>query len=598
MAKASENLPVENDLSCNHDDFSLEDVVQRGELQEIMDEFYRLTGFGIGILNQKGNVVVATGWQDICLNFHRAHAETCKNCVESDVALTKKLRPGEVKQYKCKNNMWDIMTPIFVKEKHIGNICHGQFFFDDDVIDYDFYRAQAKRYGFDEDAYLAALAKVPIRRHDTILTLMNFYAKFAHFVSSIGVKNRQLSNLLAERNALLVSLHDHETSLLAINQEMAAAYQQLEASDEELQAQYYEIQEANFALEALKVKYEYLSYHDYLTDLPNRRHLIEKLSEEILHNRCFALILLDVDNFKNINDTLGHSYGDKLLKKIANKLAASKAENNFVARIGGDEFIIILFGEDDVVRIDRYARQILHQLNHGFDIDGNDVDVKCSMGISLYPSDSDDIHQLLMNVDMAMYAVKKAEKNNYLFFNLSMVKQLKDKINIENILREALKHDGFKILYQPQICTSTGKAIGFEALLRLKSDLLSPGIFIPIAEETGLIIEIGRWVTKEVIRQIAEWKERGLAIQPVSINFSAKQLHDMTYISYLADLLQKKQLHSKYIEIEITESVYLKKEQENIVFLHQLKELGINLALDDFGTGYSSLSYLYLFANQ
>lgn len=359
-----------------------------------------------------------------------------------------------------------------------------------------------------------------------------------------------------------------------------------------MKAQYDEIQSSLLKIETLNIKYEYLSYHDYLTDLPNRRKLVEKLKEEILNNQCGALILLDIDNFKDINDTLGHVYGDKILKKIAQELCQSDNMNHFVARIGGDEFVIILPGEKDILRIDHYAKQLLERLNKGLDIEGNEVYINCSMGISLYPSDSTDITQLLMNVDMAMYTVKKAEKNNYLFFNTTMIEKLKDKINIEKTLRDALKRDGFKMLYQPQVCTYTGKVIGFEALIRLKNNSLSPGLFIPVAEETGLIIEIGRWVTKEVISQIANWQKRGLEIQPVSINFSAMQLNDTTYLTYLAELLQEKQVNGKYIEIEITESVYLEKKYENILFLNKFRELGIHLALDDFGTGYSSLSYL------
>ncbi|WP_051296560.1 EAL domain-containing protein [Anaeroarcus burkinensis] len=572
----------------------LEEVIEARVLQLIMDDFYKLTGLGIGILNRQGKVLVATGWQDICVKFHRMHFETCKNCVESDVELTTGLAKGEVRQYRCKNNMWDIMTPIYVGEIHVGNICHGQFFFEDDVIDYDFYRAQAKRYGFNEQEYLQALAKVPIRKRETVSTLMKFYTNLAQLVSETGVNNIELSNLLRERDVLLEALRGNEEKLISTNQEISLAYQQLEASEEELRAQYSEIQKYTSQIELSNLKYEYLANHDYLTDLPNRRKLIEKLKDEISHKRSGAVILLDLDDFKDINDILGHLYGDKVLVKVAQRLLQMKTEKVFIARIGGDEFVVVLLGEENLAVVEKYAEELLEVFKDGIDIDGNVVHINCSMGINVYLADNTDINQLLMNVDMALYEVKRTGKNNYMFFHTRMIEALKEKNKIEKLLRAALKEDGFKVLYQPQVCTDSGNVVGFEALLRLENNSISPSLFIPVAEETGLIIEIGRWVTNAVVNQLAQWKKEGLIVPVVSINFSVKQLKDALYLDFLKKLLHEKQIDIKHIEIEVTESVFLEEKEEHIKFLNEFKEAGIKIVLDDFGTGYSSLSTLAL----
>ncbi|PAB59594.1 hypothetical protein CCE28_10240 [Anaeromicrobium sediminis] len=342
-----------------------------------------------------------------------------------------------------------------------------------------------------------------------------------------------------------------------------------------------------------KEKYiEHLAYHDTLTDLPNRLKFMEKLEREINENKVGAIMLLDIDNFKEINDTLGHVYGDKVLKKVAEELLDMKDEKLFISRFGGDEFLFLIEGEKDVIEIENYAKRILDILKKNIIIGENQIHISCSIGITLYPFDSNDVNQIIMNADVAMYMVKDFGKSSYMFFNRHMVDRVKRKIEIEKMLREAIKEDGFKVLYQPQVSVFTGEIVGFEALLRMKKNPISPAVFIPIAEETSMIMDIGRWVAKEVIKQIGIWKKKGLNIKPIAINFSAKQLNDLSYIDFLQDILRKEDVETKYIDIEITESIFLEKKDETIEFLDQLKSLGIGIALDDFGTGYSSLSYL------
>ncbi|AOY76591.1 EAL domain-containing protein [Clostridium formicaceticum] len=344
----------------------------------------------------------------------------------------------------------------------------------------------------------------------------------------------------------------------------------------------------------LKEQEEYikhLAYHDPVTNLPNRIMFMEELEREISENQCGAVMLLDLDNFKGVNDTLGHVYGDKLLKRVAEELLNIKDEKLFISRFGGDEFQILVKRETEATEIENYAKRISKIFEERLMIK-EETYVSCSIGITLYPFDSNDVTQLIMNADIAMYDAKNSGKSNYKFFNQKMTDKLKEKIQIETTLREAIKKEELKLLYQPQVCGLTGKVVGFEALLRLKFHPISPAIFIPVAEEAGIIIDMGRWVTKEVIKQIAVWKEKGINTKPVAINFSAKQLNDFKYIDFLEDLLKKNNVTPKDIEIEITESIFLENKQETMIFLNNLKALGIKIALDDFGTGYSSLSYL------
>ena len=337
---------------------------------------------------------------------------------------------------------------------------------------------------------------------------------------------------------------------------------------------------------------EYHARHDYLTHLPNRMTFMEQLGEQLKFDNAGAVFLLDIDNFKSINDTLGHLYGDELIKQIAERLLSIADDNMMVARLGGDEFLILIsntIAKDD---IDQYAQKVKNAFEEAFIVNGRENYVNCSMGITCYPMDSNNINQLIMNADTAMYQVKHGEKNNYIYYNHDMKQDISKKREIEEILRRAIKQDGFELLYQPQVDTVTGDIVGFEALVRLQNYAVRPDVFIGVAEEAGLIVELGRWVTKTAIEQIVAWRNHGLTGKVVAINFSSKQLRDPDYIPYLESLLEQYEVSPKCLEIEITESVLLEKNQLTLSYLHQLKGLGVRLALDDFGTGYSSINYL------
>nr|WP_312578185.1 ABC transporter substrate binding protein [Sedimentibacter sp.] len=339
-------------------------------------------------------------------------------------------------------------------------------------------------------------------------------------------------------------------------------------------------------------KIEYLAHHDYLTNLPNRIQFSNRLKEELQNKKSGAVLLLDIDNFKGINDTLGHAYGDEVLKEISLRLKSIVNDCLFVSRFGGDEFLILISDIYEISDINKYVNQIVDLFNDSFKIDSIENYIQFSIGITRFPNDGDNIHQLIANADTAMYKAKNSGKNISKIFSNDMKDELTSKAEIEYILRDALKNNGFTLLYQPQVDVETSRVIGFEALIRLKNYEIYPSTFINIAEENGLILDIGRWVTKEAVEQLAIWRNKGLELKPISINFSSKQLRDTGYIEFLSETLSNNDIGAKYIEIEITESILFEKTEKSLEFLNELKDMGVKISLDDFGTGFSSLSYL------
>ncbi|MDD3174160.1 MAG: ABC transporter substrate binding protein, partial [Herbinix sp.] len=337
---------------------------------------------------------------------------------------------------------------------------------------------------------------------------------------------------------------------------------------------------------------EHLAHYDYLTDLPNRLCFIDKLMDELELGKPLAIIMLDIDNFKEINDTLGHAYGDMLLKDISNRLTNLTDDKLFISRFGGDEFLILISDVIDRTKIEKYINSIQNTMKQPFIIGFREHYIGFSIGISQFPADSDNLHQLIMNADTAMYQVKHKGKNNYQFYNEGMQEALKERANIETILRKALKEDGFYLLYQPIVNVMSGEIRGFEALLRLKDHPIPPNIFIPIAESSDIILEIGRKVTEEAIAQIARWRDKGFPPKTISINFSSKQIKDYNYIEFLQSTLKAYCVEPIYLVIEITESILLDETSNTIDFLNNLRNLGLSIVMDDFGTGYSSINYL------
>lgn len=386
-------------------------------------------------------------------------------------------------------------------------------------------------------------------------------------------------------NGLLDKVSSYLEKIRDYNEEISIKNDMLIASEEELIAQLDEIN-------VQQIKINFLANHDPLTDLPNRRSFHNKLSETITKNTNGAVILLDMDNFKSINDTLGHIFGDKVLQKIASKLSEITKDNIFVSRFGGDEFLILfenLYTDED---LDDYINSIFKLFASPLLIDKHEIQIEFSMGISKFPDDSTSFEQIIMNADLALYHVKNSGKNHFAFFNEQMAMHLRYKLEIQSILQHALDNNGFKLLYQPQVSLKTGRIVGYEALLRIKNHTISPAEFIPIAEENGLIIPIGRKVTYMAIEQIASWLELGLQVKPIAINFSVIQINDLKYLSFLFETLEQFEVPAELIQIEITEHIFLENKTAAIAFMEELKSKGIKIAVDDFGAEYSSLSYL------
>jgi diguanylate cyclase (GGDEF)-like protein len=391
--------------------------------------------------------------------------------------------------------------------------------------------------------------------------------------------------VISSMNSLMNRIYQNVNELRTTNIKMQEKNDQLTASEEELVAQLEEI-------EAQKDYINYLACHDSLTGLPNRRSFTEYLKDRIYSEKNGAVILLDIDDFKGINDTQGHVFGDRVLEMIAKRLQGLDQNRIFLSRFGGDEFLILLECDKNYSELDHSIMEICSIFDERLKIDDIDIEIHFSVGISLFPADSTDVNQLVMNADLAMYSVKNAGKNGYQLFNTAMLEGQIRKSNVEMYLRDAIENDGFKLVYQPQVDIRTGEIHAYEALLRLKHHNVSPAVFIDIAEKNGSIIKIGRIVTQKVVEQIAQWRDSGLDLKPVSINFSIIQLHDSDYIRYLQLLLEENQVKPEYLEIEITENIFMENKQITNAFLQQIKELGIRIAIDDFGAGYSSLNYL------
>ncbi|OOE14561.1 EAL domain-containing protein [Fictibacillus arsenicus] len=349
----------------------------------------------------------------------------------------------------------------------------------------------------------------------------------------------------------------------------------------------------------MEEKIKYHAYYDSSTNLPNRVMFRDKLNKELLqaevHNEQLAVMFLDLDRFKTINDTMGHSFGDALLKKVAERLVSFIPEECTVSRQGGDEFTIILpkVKCEEEVRI--FSERILESFSSSFDLDGNEVFIKTSIGISLYPKDGATSDVLIKNADTAMYKAKESSGGNYCLYENSMDFRSLDSIKLESDLNKALQNDEFIIYYQPQVDFSNNKIIGVEALLRWNHPvrgMISPLEFIPIAEETGLIVSIGEWVLKTACIQIKKWHNQGLPPIYLSVNMAAQQFNQKKLIPMIHEILQESGLSPEFLVLELTENAIIQDTEATLCNMKQLKEMGIKIAIDDFGTGYSSLGYL------
>jgi len=359
------------------------------------------------------------------------------------------------------------------------------------------------------------------------------------------------------------------------------------------------------ATEAQAASYKRLTYlaeHDFLTGLPNRLLLNDRISQAIIHagrsDMGLAVLCLDLDNFKHVNDSLGHAVGDRLLQSVARCLSDCVRTSDTVSRQGGDEFIIVVLDESDPKDVARSAEKILAGIAGAHVVDQHLLHVSTSIGISVYPQDGKDPDTLIKNADTAMYCAKNAGRNNYQFFDLEMNVRAVERQIVEAHLRQALHHGEFMLYYQPKVDLASFRITGAEALLRWRHGLrglVLPAHFVPIAEDCGLIGAVGRWVLREACCQARTWQDAGLNFGPIAVNVSATEFRSRAFLDGVREVLAETGVHPSALELELTESVLMQNAPGSQATLLALKELGVVLSVDDFGTGYSSLSYLKQF---
>ncbi len=360
---------------------------------------------------------------------------------------------------------------------------------------------------------------------------------------------------------------------------------------------------------------QHLAYHDSVTNLPNRRMFRERLEKSLANasrnNERIAVLFLDLDNFKNVNDTLGHEAGDTLIKDVSARLETciresdyiardgSPAKEDLIARLGGDEFILLLNQLDEAIDASSAANRILERITEPFSIQGVQLHVGASIGITLYPEDGRNADKLIKNADIAMYHAKRKGKNNYQYFSESLNIAVERRLNIENRLRDAINKNEFILLYQPIIDVKSGKITSAEALIRWQDPeegMIPPDEFIPVAEESGLIVPLGKWVLDEACRQLRAWQNSGYDELTVAVNISSVQVGKPGLVETVSHALRVANLKPHCLNVELTETSLLEADEETTkLTIGGLKALGVTLSLDDFGTGYSSLSHLQRF---
>ena len=342
-----------------------------------------------------------------------------------------------------------------------------------------------------------------------------------------------------------------------------------------------------------------LAFFDVLTGLPNRALFNDRLRQELAkahrHNQLLAIMFLDLDRFKVINDTFGHNTGDLFLQSVSERLKCIVREGDTVSRLGGDEFILLFPDIKNIEDATAIAKKIIEKLSEVFVLSDKELYITASIGISFFPQNGNDVETLVKNADTAMYYAKGQGRNNYQFYTPTIGTTSAEKLIMESNLRKALQQKELILYYQPQVDLISGKVIGAEVLLRWQNDdygLMPPSRFIPLAEEIGLIQSIGEWVLRSACAQTKAWQEAGLPPILMSVNVSMHQFKDKSFINMLRTILQETNLEPQYLMLELTESALMQNSAFTISMLNELKSFGIHIAIDDFGTGYSSLSYL------
>src|ERR1022692_461441 len=475
------------------------------------------------------------------------------------------------------------------------------------------------------DSYLRALhllvdererdAAVAVMVNETLPALVKYHAAWEEFVDfqkdqlTIATKQAEVEYAKARRLAyLLIVLAVAVALVIALfatretSREISARIDaQKEVSKLNAGLEERVMQRTSELSEAVK-QVQFLAYYDALTGLPNRTLLQDRLTKALASARRrkdkVALLFLDLDGFKTINDSLGHSVGDLVLKQVAERLMKWAREQDTVARVGGDEFLIVLTSVKDIPDAAVAAERLMNTMTAAYVVQGHSLGISCSLGISIFPEHGADSETLIKDADAAMYCAKENGCNNFRFFTKDMNAQAVERLTLENGLRLALEKRELFLAYQPQMDIATRRVTGLEALLRWQHPelgLVPPDKFIRIAENSGLIVPIGEWVLRTACSQTRKWQDEGLLAVPVAVNVSAVQFRQASFCELIGRVLRETGLAPQYLELELTESLLLSNAHVTFTVLQDLRAMGVKLAIDDFGTGYSSLSYLKQF---
>jgi len=653
----------------------LSDLIPAQELQALCESFSTLTGAVTAVLDLEGNVLVATGWQDICTRFHRVNPATAKGCWESDTVLAGQLSQGKpYNVYKCKNGLVDVAVPIVIGGQHVGNFFTGQFFFEEP--DREYFIHQAEDHGFNTVRYLDALSKIPVFSEYQVRTMMEFFTRLARLIGDMGLAraNQEKANLeLNESKHLLQSIidtipirvfwkdqsshylgcnpvfandagkknpddvigqddyhltwadrahlyRDDDQSVIESGQSKLFYEEQIRRSDGQtawvrtskvpLRNQkgeiigvlgvYDDITDRKDAENQIRE----LAYFDHLTGLPNRRLLKDRLTQALIssvrNDSEGALLFVDLDNFKIVNDTQGHDTGDCLLQEVAARFRTTIRDVDTVSRVGGDEFVVVLIDlnqnpQKAAAQARLFGERLLTILGEPYQIGGKDFRCTPSIGITMFGEKRDSIDELMKQADIAMYKAKASGRNTLMFFDPELQSIIRVRADLESDLREGLDKQQFLLFYQPQV-VENGVLTGAEALVRWQHPqrgMVSPADFIPLAEDTGVILPLGEWVLETACTQLAKWAQHPeLAHLAIAVNVSARQFHQSDFVDRVMDVINRTGAHPKQLKLELTESLLIDNMEEIINKMHLLKDKGVEFSLDDFGTGYSSLAYL------